>query len=435
MVDSSVASLSVEMLEPVDFYRHAHQVVFGAMRQLAEQRIAIDPVTRTEKLRATDNLEVVGSVAYLASLTDGVPRGVNLPYYAATLRDLRLKRDLLSVAFKLQEHVLGGEYTGAELLSLGDQWLLSAHHMTDDGELVGQQKAVQELWQSLERRIDLKGALTGIDTGLTALNEMTGGWQAGDLVYLAARPSIGKTALALNIARTAAQLGYTVAVFSLEMSREQNELRLVSAMSGVMLFKILRGYLHDNDYTAISEAMNALHALPIFIDDSETINAGSIRLKCRQLKAKHGLRLVIVDYIQLMTDAAHGANRTQELASISRRFKLLAKELGATLVVLSQLNRAPEGRPDQRPRLSDLRESGALEQDADVVLMIHRQDHKAGGDAELILEKQRNGPTGVLIVNFEPHTVTFSNAISKTESVARATSKRAAKNRVSEDEA
>lgn len=410
-----------------DFMRDAHRRVYAAMRALRDKGVVVDLVTLKEELSRSGQLDESGGPAYIASLADGMPRSTNIQYYAEIVADLALRRHIIFAANEILTDAYAGEDgDGRAVLRRADDLILNLGARRHASELVSQETAILELSQQLERRISTHGALTGVDTGLSTLNEMTGGWQRGDLILIAARTSIGKTALALNMAVTAARAQVPVAVFSLEMSREQVEMRLLSYLSSVMMFRIMRGWLGQGDYQRISDALNVLHGLQIHVDDTSRLMVSEIRSKARRMQATVGLGLVVVDYVQLVTGSGHrkNANRTEELGEISRRLKMLAKELNTPIIALSQLKRAPETKSEYRPQLSDLRESGALEQDADAVLIIHRKDHKVSGDCELILEKQRNGPTGPFPVTFTRETVSFTDkaddsAPSEEESSAR----------------
>lgn len=422
LVSETSAVYALEQLDDEDFYRHSHRLLFSLMRKLVDAKMHLDEVTLFEAVRTANASTEVGGPIYIAELANGVPHGTNVTHYAAIVRDLRVRRDVYYLTHKIQNAVMMGELNGPDLLTAIDGWLLELQKTGVQGELVTQEVSVQELYIDIERRIQNKGALTGIDTGLLTLNEMTSGWQAGDLILIAARPGIGKTSVALGMAIAAARSGTKVAVFSLEMSRQQVEYRLLSALSEVMLFKILNGHLKgDYDFKRVSRALEELHGLSIAVDDTATMTVAELRGKCRRERSQRGLGLVVVDYLQLLSGStARGrGSRTEEVTDISRRLKLLAKEMNVPVIALSQLSRASEGRDDKRPRLSDLRESGSLEQDADIVVLLHRLDHKASGDAEVIVEKQRNGPVGPFVVHFEKDIAKFSNArVSKEEPLA-----------------
>jgi len=382
-------------------------VIFEACRSLIEQRQAVDFVTVLAHLKVLGIEEACGGAAYIAKLPDGVPRSTNISSYCEVLRDLRLRRECLEVADRMTAAVADGETPGSELLAHSEQWLIEVERARGGGAIQTPAQSSQKFLVDLERRMKSVNGLTGVETGFPQLNEFTGGWQPKHLILLAARPSMGKSALAVNTAVAAAKAGHPVLYFSLEMSSEELDARIISALSGVMLYQMQRGYLTEAQQQRIGVAAVERANLPLYIDDTPAISAPQMRAKARQLQASVGLRLLLVDYLQLATGGGWYENRQLEVADISRRLLATAKDLTVPVIALSQLSRAPEGRKDGKPKLADLRESGALEQDANEVLFLHREDHKAAGSTALLIEKQRNGPTGELELEFVRETVQF----------------------------
>lgn len=421
LVSDKAALWGAEHLMPVDFYREAHVEMFKAMQHLVDHKVVVDVVTLHDYFRTRNMVDVVGGPVYIAGLGDGVPKGTNIEYYAGILQNDRMRRDALRVADTIVAHVQAGELRGPSLLDEAEGWLLQVPRPDRDDDLIPARKRVQALFADLQARIEHVGKLPGLTTGIDGLDDLLGGLKPGDITIIAARPSIGKTALAGHIARAAAHhwqlLGEskTVGFFSLEMAREQVEYRLVSAESGVMVYRILNAkVLKDWEQTSVAEGIARYGELRIAIDASSDLTVEVLRSKARRLKADEGLGLIIVDYVQLMAGSgvikADKGNRNAEIAHASRQLKKLAKELQVPIVVLSQLRRAKEGKEDEVPQLSDLRESGALEQDADIVVFIHRlQKYMMVGKhpAELIVAKQRNGPTGRVDVFFEREVMRF----------------------------
>lgn len=409
----------VNDLDERDFYRAAHQTVFRAIVSLSSRGIGVDLVTLKSALGAADQMEAIGGPAYVASLVDGVPRSTNIEYYIGILKDLKVKRDLLALGRRVSAAIDAGEISGRDLIAQTDRGLLEIERTKEDTDLVPQSKAVRDLSEDMERRYAKRGTLNGVTSGLKDLDDYTRGWQPSDLILLAARPSRGKTSLAMSFALAAAHAGVQTAVFSLEMSREMLEYRILALESGVPFFKILSGWVSSEaDWSRIALAYESLSGLPLYIDDTSAIKVGQIRSKCRRQASRAGLGLVVVDYLQLV----HGDDRARHredtraaaVGAISGELKRLAKDLKVPVIALSQLARPPRGSPNTPPRLSDLRESGALEQDSDLVLFIHQEgesDTILSGAAELILGKHRNGPVAQVGVMFEKETVRFRSRV------------------------
>jgi replicative DNA helicase len=417
LVHNDAFNLAAQVIDSNDFYRDAHRRIFDKMVALNERHDAIDFITLKEELARSGQLDDVGGPAYIASLADGVPRATNVEYYAKIVKEKSTLRNLIYAANKILTNAYEADQESDIVLDEAESAIFAVADDRLKAGFVPMRELVKESFPKIEQLFEQKRLITGVPTGFVDLDEMTRGLQGGDLVIVAARPSMGKTSLVLNIAQyVATQPGHSVGFFSLEMSKESLFLRLLTAEAQVDGHRLLSGAIGGKDYGRISHALETLSAMKLFIDDSANIGVLEMRAKSRRLQAEHGLSLLVVDYIQLMSGRGRFENRTLELASISRSLKGLAKELNVPIVVLSQLSRAPEARSDHRPQLSDLRESGALEQDADVVVLIYRDDvynkdpnSPDAGTAELILAKQRNGPTGVVRLAFLREQTRFAN--------------------------
>ena len=408
-------NLAAELINSQDFYRHAHQQIFDKMVSLSERDEVIDLVTLKEELNRAGNLNEVGGPAYIASLVDGVPKSTNVEYYAKIVKEKAILRSLIGSANKILSTAYQAEADSDEQLDRAEQSIFEIADQRLKGGFVKLHELLPGGVETIEKLQQHKDFLTGVPTGFTELDRLTSGFQPSDLVIVAARPAMGKTSLALNIAQyVGTKTEKTVGVFSLEMSKEQLFLRMLTSEARINARRFRDGYLGSEEYKKLSDALGALGEASVFIDDSSSITVLEMRAKARRLKSEHGLHLLIVDYLQLMQGRGRFENRNLELASISRSLKSLAKELKVPVVALSQLSRAPESRSEHRPQLSDLRESGALEQDADVVLFIYREDQydrKAENEntAEVIIGKQRNGPTGTVRLAFLKEITRFEN--------------------------
>lgn len=404
LIDNNAINHAVENVGAPDFFRHAHRLIFEAMIGLNQYNNPIDLITLSDQLNRSGHLEDAGGAAYISQLTDGVPRAVNVQHYAKIVKEKSTLRSLIQSANSVLTRAYEGEADADIQLDEAERAIfeIADGRMRSGFVRVGQ--LVEGSYQMLEKLSQQRGTVTGVPTGFRDLDEMTSGFQPGDLVIVAARPGVGKTSFVMNVAVNAAkQAGMSVGVFSLEMSKEQLFLRLLTSEARVDGHRMRTGYLGEQDYERITVALSELHELKVFIDDTPSIGVLEMRAKSRRLKMEHGLDLLIVDYLQLMQGGGRFESRQQELASISRALKILAKELGIPVIALSQLSRAAEARSDHRPQLSDLRESGALEQDADIVMFIFRaemyntpEDHNVDDEnkATIIVGKQRNGPTG-----------------------------------------
>ena len=398
---STALPLVVDIVRPGDFYLPAHQLIFSAFMDLYRKNHPVDLVTVMEALRAAGNLEKAGGAGYLADLSNTMLTAANVENYAQLVRDRALQRGLIDAC----ADIIGKSYAAADVESLLDeseQAVMAVSGRAGDKVFATSNELVNAAFDRLQARVDGGDSLTGVDTGYARLNDMTAGFQASDLIIVAARPSVGKTALALNFCLHAAKQGVPVGVFSLEMSREQLITRMMSIEAKVALSKLRRYDLNDDDWERLQTRLDGLAAAPIYIDDSAALTTLELRARARRLHAQHGLGLIVIDYLQLMRSARRTDSRELEISDISRSLKALAKELNVPVMALAQLNRKVEERTDKRPMLSDLRESGAIEQDADVILFLYRDavynkrdDNPRKCEAEVIIGKQRNGPTGV----------------------------------------
>ncbi len=416
LVDNAAFNSAAEVLSKDDFHREAHRKIYEAMSALNERSQAVDLVTLKEELSRMDALEAVGGAAYLASLIDGVPRIINVEQWGRIIREKALLRNLIHASNRIAQSAYDADDDATVILDHAEKAIFEiAERKTRQG-FVGIAEIVKESYRTIDQLSVSGDEVTGLPTGFVDLDKLTSGLQKGDLVIVAARPSIGKTAFCLNIAQYASmKTQQAVGIFSLEMSKEQLVLRMLCSDARVDSQRLRTGNLTEKDWAPLAKAYGELSAAPIFIDDSGIITPLEIRAKSRRLKAEHGLGLIVVDYLQLITAAGRSENRQQEVALATRSLKGLAKELAVPVVVLSQLSRAPESRGEnKRPQLSDLRESGAIEQDADVVMFLYREEvHKPTdenrGIAEVIVGKQRNGPVDTVKLAFLREFTRFEN--------------------------
>lgn len=420
LIDRDAVIEVAELLRPEDFYRQAHGTIYAAVIELSERREPVDLVTVSEVLERQGLLDAVGGSAYLTSLINLTPTAVNAVYYARIVERKAVLRGLISAAGR----IAGIGYDEAQDVEVSIDKAEQELFAVSQKRVASGFSALRSLLHSAYDRLDYlhqhKGEVSGIRTGFSDLDAMTTGLQKSDLIILAARPSIGKTSLALNFAEHAAvKEGKTVGIFSLEMSKEQLVLRLLSSVAGIDSQRLRTGFLEEMDFTRLAPAMNTLSEAPIFIDDTPNITTMELRTKARRLQAESGLDLIIVDYLQLMQGSASNkdANRVQEVAEISRGLKALARELQVPVISLSQLSRQAEMRESREPRLSDLRESGSIEQDADLVMFLWREKERGADEAEsdgeivkLKLAKHRNGPTGEATLWFKKRQTRFVSA-------------------------
>jgi replicative DNA helicase len=415
LIHNDAFNHAAEILGAADFFRDAHRRIFEKMIRLSERGDAIDLVTLKEELGRSGDLDAAGGPAYITSLVDGVPRATNVAHYAGIVKEKAVLRNLIFAANKILTTAYEAEEDTDAILDQAEQAIFAIAEDQIRKGFVSIRELARGSFEAIEQAHARKQLITGVPTSFTDLDEMTSGLQRGDLAIIAARPSMGKTSLALNIAQhVGTKTEMTVGFFSLEMSKEQLFLRMLSTEAGIDGHRLRSGFLRTDDWGKLSRALGVLSEARIFIDDTPAIGVLEMRAKARRLAAEHGLHLLVVDYIQLMQGRGRFENRVQELGSISRALKGLAKELNVPILMLSQLSRAPENRPGRRPQLSDLRESGALEQDADVVILIYREDQyeetvENKGIAEINVAKQRNGPTGTLKLAFLREHTRFEN--------------------------
>ncbi|MGB9780688.1 replicative DNA helicase [Caldanaerobacter sp.] len=390
-----------EILRAEDFYKESHKKLFDVIMEMFEKDIPVDLVTVVDELRKRDMLEVVGGIDYLASLTSSVITTANVSYYAKLIKEKATLRRLIEASSEIME--LSYQEDDVEtVLDIAEQKIFDIAQGRNTTAFSSMKDILMDTFYKIEELYKNKGKLTGIPSGFPDLDAKTAGFQPSDFILIAARPSMGKTSFALNIAQNAALLtGLPVAIFSLEMSKEQLVTRLICSTANIDSQKLRTGNLDEEDWMKLAAAMTPLSKAPIYIDDTPGVTVMDIRAKARRLKLEKGLGLVMIDYLQLMQGRGRAENRQQEISEISRSLKSLARELNVPVITLSQLSRAPETRSDHRPVLSDLRESGAIEQDADIVMFLYRDDyyHKDSEKkniAEVIIAKHRNGPTGVV---------------------------------------
>jgi len=407
----------LELLAPEDFYREAHKNIFTAMVDLFEKNEPQDIITVTNVLKNKNKLDDVGGPAYLANLTDIVPVAANIIYYAQIIRSKAILRRLIQTSTEIAARCYEEQGDIDSLVDDAEQTIFEISRTKSNQDFQALSKIIPETFKRIEKLAEKKELITGVPTGYDDLDRITCGMQSSDMIILAGRPSMGKTALAMNIVQNAAIFHkIPVAVFSLEMSKEQLGMRMLCSVSRVDSQDLRTGFIRDPDWPKLARATGILSEAPIYIDDSPAISVLEMRAKSRRLKAEHNIGLVVVDYLQLMRGRSTAERREQEISEISRSLKAMAKELDLPVIALSQLNRSLESRPNKRPQLSDLRESGAIEQDADVICFLYRdeiynksEDNPKRGIAELIIGKQRNGPTGTIELTFIDKFTTFEN--------------------------
>lgn len=417
LLDSHALDRVIESMSDADFYRESHRKIFRAMIALSEKNEPIDLVTLTDTLKARGELQDVGGAIYLAELSDKVPSAANVAHYARIIREKAVLRSLINVSNEIASRCYNGEEDMEHFLDEAERLIFEVSEKRIRPAFFKMGDMIMDTIKTVEKLYERKELVTGVPTGFLDLDRMTAGFQPADLVVVAARPSMGKTAFVMNIAQYVALHANTaVGVFSLEMSKEQLVMRMLCSEARVDNAKVRAGYLGERDFPRLAMAAGRLAEAPIFIDDTPAQNVLELRAKARRLKREANLGLVIIDYLQLMRGLTAQENRTQELSEISRGLKSLAKELNVPVVALSQLNRQVEQRADRRPMMSDIRESGAIEQDSDVILFIYRdevykQDSQDEGIAEIIIGKQRNGPTGTVRLVFRKEYTRFDNLV------------------------
>jgi len=426
LLENEAINRTLEMLVPEDMYRENHRKIFRAMIELNERNEPCDLVTLTSILKKKGELEEVGGAAYLATLVDYVPTAANIAYYCRIVKEKGLTRLLISAATDIVTRGYDDQMEVAELLDNAQKVIFEISENKLRPAFFPVSAVLKDTIKNIELLYERKEHITGVPTGFVDLDEKTAGFQRGDLVIIAGRPSMGKTAFALNIAQYAAlhsDQKTPVAIFSLEMNKEQLVTRLLCSEARIDASRLRTGHLIDNDWEKLARGAGKLHEAKIFIDDSPAISVLEMRAKCRRLKVEHHIGLIIVDYLQLMRGGANPESRQQEISEISRSLKALAKELDLPVVALSQLNRGLENRTDKRPMMSDLRESGAIEQDADLIMFVYRDtvycekcknrdlncDENHERNAEINIGKQRNGPTGTINLTFMGEYTRFEN--------------------------
>ncbi|HLK61257.1 MAG TPA: replicative DNA helicase [Chthonomonadaceae bacterium] len=434
MIERPAVEKAAEILKPEDFYRDAHRFIFEAILALAERDEPVDLITLPDELKSRNLFDTVGGNMYLMNLMDAPSTAANIEYYARLVEEKSILRRLLDVGTQIQGLAYSEFDAIDDVVDRAERLVFEVGQRRMGQFFYALRPLLDEELDRIEKRYENKGMTTGRQTPFDDLNFMTAGLQPSDLIILAARPSMGKTSLALQLAQhIALEEKMAVAVFSLEMSKEQLVNRMICSEARVDAQRLRTGFLQGDDWQRVGEGISRLAEAPIFIDDTPDVSAMEMRAKCRRLQAEHGLGLIMIDYLQLMRSHKRTENRNQEISEIARACKSLARELKVPVIALSQLSRAVESRPDKRPMLSDLRESGSIEAEADIVMFIYRdayykmkesvdadeeiqqqqQRHERGEEfieeAEIIIAKQRNGPTGKVVVGFMKQYARFAN--------------------------
>ena len=417
LIENEAINRVAEILDAEDFYRDAHRKIFNALINLSERDEPADLITLTNELRKIDQIDSIGGASYLASLIDSVPTAANIEYYAKIVKEKAILRKLIQTSTEIitQSYEDRGDVEG--FLDEAERAIFEISEKRVRPSFYPIREIVKASFTTIEKLFQKKEAVTGVPSGFRELDRMTAGFQPSDLIIIAGRPSMGKTAFCLDVAEYAAiDNKIPVAIFSLEMSKEQLVIRMLCSQAHVEGTRLRTGYLNESDWPKLTIAAGNLSEAPIYIDDTAALSALELRAKARRLKADRGLGMVIVDYLQLMKGRARVESRQQEISEISRSLKALAKELNIPVIAVSQLSRKTEERTGNRPQLSDLRESGAIEQDADLILFIYRdeiynrsEDNPNRGKAEVIIGKQRNGPIGKIDLAFLDKFTTFKD--------------------------
>ena len=408
-------SKALEILDEKDFYKAAHQTVFKNMRISFEANEPIDILGLADRMRQNNELDSVGGINYLSQLEDFVPTATAVTHHAKIVREKKILRDLIYTATEIVTNSYSESNGVEEILDQAEKSIFEISEKRTRRSFFSLKEVVKENFRSIEKLVEQPGTVTGVPTGFVDLDNKTAGLQPSDLIILAARPSMGKTSLALDIARYASlHANVSTAMFSLEMSKDQLGMRMLCAEARVNSSKLRTGYLASSDWPRLSQAGERLSSAQLFIDDSPALSSLDVRARSRRLAAEHPLGLIIIDYLQLMQSRGKTESRQLEVSEISRGLKGLAKEINVPILALSQLSRAVESRTDKRPMLSDLRESGSIEQDADVVAFIYRDEvynpeTADAGIAEILIRKQRNGPIGDVRLKFENQYTRFYN--------------------------
>ena len=394
LIDRDAVYRVIEIVDPTDFYRDEHRYIMEAIYDLASEEKPVDIVSVADKLKSVDKLEFVGGITYLARLADSVPNSANADYYAKIVKDKSLLRQLIKAGGEISEFGFDQMTNIDTLIDKAERKIFSLSQKRMKSYFVQIKDFLPQSFSEMESRYKRKSGISGISTGFSDLDKITGGFQKSDLIIIAARPSVGKTSLAANISEhIAIKEKKAVAMFSLEMSKEQLIERMLCSQARVNLQRLKTGFLTEQDWPKLTEAYSNLFEARIFIDDSPDVTLTDIRAKARRMKVEEDIDVIIVDYLQLIRSKERFENRVIEISNITRGLKNLARELSIPVVVLSQLSRAVEKRDSRKPVLSDLRESGSIEQDADVVIFLYRPDPDLRNEVELYVAKQRNGPT------------------------------------------
>jgi replicative DNA helicase len=417
LIENDAINKVVEILTPEDFYRDAHRRIYNALINLSSRDEPADLITLTNELRKIDQLDAAGGASYITSLIDSVPTAANIEYYARIVKEKSILRQLIQTSTDIITESYQDRSDVESFLDEAERSIFQISENRVRPSFYPIRDIVKQSFKTLERLYEKKELVTGVPSGFKELDQMTAGFQPSDLIIVAGRPSMGKTAFCLNVAQYAAIEKRTpVAVFSLEMSKEQLVIRLLCSEAHVEGTKLRTGFLSEGDWPRLTIAAGNLSEAPIFIDDTAALSVLELRAKARRLKADQGLGMVIIDYLQLMRGRARVESRQQEISEISRSLKAVAKELSIPVIAVSQLSRRTEERTGMRPQLSDLRESGAIEQDADLILFLYRdevynraEDNPNRGKAEMIIGKQRNGPTGKIDLAFLSKFTTFKD--------------------------
>jgi replicative DNA helicase len=413
LIENSAINKVTEILDVNDFYRDAHRKIFNALIDLSERDEPADLITLTNELRKKDQLDAVGGASYLASLIDSVPTAANIEYYAKIVKEKAILRKLIETSTEIITQSYEDRGDVESFLDDAERAIFEISERRVKPSFYPIKDIVKESFRTIEKLYEKKELITGVPSGFKELDRMTAGFQPSDLIIVAGRPSMGKTAFCLNCAQYAAiEKGVPVAFFSLEMSKEQLVIRMLCSEARVEGTRLRTGFLSESDWPRLTLAAGNLSDAPIFIDDTPALSILELRAKSRRLKSEHGLSMIIIDYLQLMKGRMKAESRQQEISEISRSLKALAKELNVPVIAVSQLSRKTEERHGNRPQLSDLRESGAIEQDADVILFLFREEvynrtEENKGKAEVIIGKQRNGPTGKVDLAFLDKFTTF----------------------------
>jgi replicative DNA helicase len=428
LLEKEAIAKAIEVLDETAFYKPAHQYIFSAMIGLFERSEPVDLITLIEELRRRAQLEKIGGEFYLTELTTKVTNAANIEFHAHIVLEKALMRQLIASSSAMAGRAFSETEDALELLDEAEQQIFQISEQRMKKNFVSMNTAVHSTMEMLESIHGKHSGITGVPAGFTELDNITGGFQKSDLIIVAGRPSQGKTALVLSLARNASVIhNVPIGFFSLEMSTQQLVMRLICAEARVDAHMVRTGRLPEDEWRKLSTSVGRLYKAKIFIDDTAALGILELRAKARRLKAEHNVGMIVVDYLQLMQGPKNAQSREQEISSISRSLKALAKELNIPVVALSQLNRAVEARGDKRPVLADLRESGAIEQDADVVVFVHRPEmfgiekdengNSTEGTAELIIGKQRNGPTGTARMAFIKQYARFENLTRTREDV------------------